>query len=306
VRDLPAILGNAAEEFRASIEREVRTVLEAAQSRAGEIERQAEFNASQREQLSEHRAQQIVDTVYGRASRVLDSIDLVESALSGMLDALRAELQSLAPHGQSEALAQPANEPGLSLEEETAARKGREELAQFLSPAEEPPLERESVEPPSAEEPAAAEEPVAEVTFPEQAAPEAPLPEAPAAVQTKPAQPEAAETERAEASPDQSDGAEQPTDWQEDEGWPGPVPITPEAHMDASTADGMSEFDQMVRRQLMKMRSNGKTRAEAEHFLERFHFAGDYLGLLDEVYGANGAADPPRRRRLLSRLRRRD
>jgi hypothetical protein len=301
--DLPAILETAAEEFRASIEREVRTVIETAQSRAAEIERQAEFNASQREQLSEHRAQQIVDTVFSRATRVLDSIDLVESALSGMLDALRAELQSLAPHEQDEALTpgSQADEPQSSVEQETARP---EEPQRFLTPAAEQegepeqapvaeaPAQEAAVAEPSAQE--AAEETVAEAR--EESAPEPSGSDREAAAQAQP------ETEQ---SSGEAESAQHATEWQQHEGWPGPIPIKPEAHVDESGEGDGTEFDRMVRRQLMKMRAGGKSRAEAERFLERFHFAGDYLGLLDEVYGDNGASDPPRGRRSFWRLRRR-
>jgi hypothetical protein len=322
-RDLPAILETAAEEFRASIEREVRTVIEAAQTRAEEIERQAEFNASQREQLSEHRAQQIVDTVFNRASRVLDSIDLVESALSGMLDGLRAELQSLAPHGQIEALERQGSKPDEERREVEQEATASPEARAVLTPA---------AEQPSADKPVPTAAPATEPMSGEPPAAEAVLPEQPNAVQTEPAEPQPAEQPQPEARPQpetqaqpepeaqpqaepepheqaeqafaEAESAERSTEWQEHEGWPGPVPIKPEAHLDTS-GEGGSEFDQMVRRQLVKMRSSGKSRADAERFLERFHFAGDYLGLLDEVYGGNGAADAPGRRRLFSRLRRR-
>jgi hypothetical protein len=307
-RDLPAVLGTAAEEFRTSIEREVRTVLEAAQTRAAALERQAEFNASQREQLSEHRAKQIVDSVFNRAARVLDSIDLIENALSGMLDALRAELQSLAPHAPDDAIDAAAprdadvGEARAALEQDTPAQPEPETSSSSAGEAPRPAEPAVEAWSPPISEPVAESEPVVEsepVAAPE--APPIPAPEAPP-VEPQPAADAIAVDDQA---PAEGPPAKAESEWQEHEGWPGPAPINPEAHVGLGGEDGSSEFEQMVRRQLKKMRASGKSRAEAEHFLERFHFAGDYFGALEEIYGDNGVVPPPRRKGLFGLLRRR-
>jgi hypothetical protein len=282
-RDLPALL-SAAEEFRASIEREVRTILEAAEARATEIERRADFNATQREQVAEHRSKQIVESVFNRASRVLDSIDLVESALSGMLGALRDELQSLAPNAQEEAVGdvlEGASDSEKSLQDESARQREEE-----LPPGPQPEPAPESVQ----EEPAA-EPPPEHVDDVQE--PPAPLSGAEERDREEPA---AGEEQPPVKPPEQAPEAELPA--QEEH-----VPLTPEAQ--AGTPESTSEFDRMVRQHLMKMLASGRPRAEAERFLERFHFGGDYAVTLDEIYGEAENEPPPQRRGFIARLRRR-
>jgi outer membrane biosynthesis protein TonB len=299
-RDLPAILGSAAEEFRTSVEREVRAVLEAAQHRAYEIEHQAEFNATQREQLSEHRAKEIVESVFNRASRVLDSIDLVEGALSGMLTALREELESLAPPSLREGGGNVLEERAPATDRETAMR-----LPEALTPAG-----------PTATPPREEQAPSDETTAPEEVAPPGdegtdshePKPEPvaeepePESLHEEPEQPVSEKPEPLPAEPapaveDQPLHEEAATP--QDRGWPRAVPLGPEAGR-------TPELDQMVRQQLRKMFAAGKSRSEAERFLERFHFAGDYAVALDEIYGEPGQNHPPRRQGFFARLRRSD
>lgn len=93
--DLPALLGTATEEFRRSLERHVNQIVEAAKQQASEIQRNADREARQREQQLDVRSQELVKGVVTRASSVLDSIELVQSAISGMLAELRAEVKAL-------------------------------------------------------------------------------------------------------------------------------------------------------------------------------------------------------------------
>jgi hypothetical protein len=95
-RDLPLNLDRATEEFRASLDRYVAV----AETCAAEVEREADRYAAERRHQSEVNAQQMLEGALARASRVLDSIGLVESALSGMLDTLRAEFSELAPSSE--------------------------------------------------------------------------------------------------------------------------------------------------------------------------------------------------------------
>jgi hypothetical protein len=91
VRNLPAPLESAAEELESTIERQILGILESAQARATEIEQEAERTA-----------EEIVQDVFAHASRVLDSIELVESALGGMLGGLREELDSMVANQRNE------------------------------------------------------------------------------------------------------------------------------------------------------------------------------------------------------------
>jgi hypothetical protein len=119
VGTLPAPLESAAEELESTIERQIVRVLEAAQARAQAIENEAE-----------HTADEIVQDVFSRASRVIDSIELVQSALNGMVIGLREELDSMVANQQSEraadALAQgrqlrlPADQGGGTTQERPA------------------------------------------------------------------------------------------------------------------------------------------------------------------------------------------
>ena len=93
--DLPALLGSATEEFRRSLERHVQQIVDAAKEQAAEIEREAHRNAKEKEQQLDVRSQELVQGVVNRAASVLDSIELVQTAISGMLAELRAEVKAL-------------------------------------------------------------------------------------------------------------------------------------------------------------------------------------------------------------------
>jgi hypothetical protein len=103
-RDLPLNIGRATEEFNESLDRHLARLMEAAQTRASEVEREADRYASRKHTESETGAQQMLEAAFARASRALDSIELIESALSGMLHTLRAEFEELAPGGSREAV----------------------------------------------------------------------------------------------------------------------------------------------------------------------------------------------------------
>jgi hypothetical protein len=104
-RDLPLNIGRATEEFNESLDRHLARLMEAAQTRASEVEREADRYASRKRNESQAGAQQMLEAAFARASRALDSIELIESALSGMLDTLRAEFEELAPGSPREAVA---------------------------------------------------------------------------------------------------------------------------------------------------------------------------------------------------------
>ncbi len=81
-----------------------------------------------------------------------------------------------------------------------------------------------------------------------------------------------------------------------------PEPVEPEDPAGPSATS--PEFDEMIQAEIQGMFREGKTRADALHFLERFRLGDNYIGLLDEIYlqeqgGTSG------RRGLRGRLRRR-
>jgi hypothetical protein len=170
--ELPAILGTATEEFRRSLEEHVRRIIETAEGHAAEIERGADAKAREREQQLTVREQQLtvrahettvrteeaVQQAIGRASRVLDSIDLIQSAISGMLTELRAELKSIEQGDFAEAdVPRQTGGPAISLKppQREATATAREQINPPAPPA--PPAPRPAATPtPTIAEPAAA------------------------------------------------------------------------------------------------------------------------------------------------------
>ena len=281
------MLGTATEDFRRSLEDHVRRIIEAAEGHAAEIERGADAKAREREQqlnVRERnlttraeetvvRTEEAVQQAIGRASRVLDSIDLIQSAISGMLTELRAELKSIEEGDLGDPEARiAAGGPALGLKppEQQAAR----------------PPEPEQISPPSAPTPSPA--PTISKSAPAAASPSAPSPPAsaapaPPAPAPKPPRPAPQHApSRAPEAPPQIEEA----------------PAEPD-HNGASSA----EFDQMIHAEIRRMYESGKTRDDVETFLGRLELGNEYSGLLDELYKKGGGSANRGRKGLFGRRR---
>jgi hypothetical protein len=271
--DLPALLGSATEEFRRSLERHVQQIVEAAKEQAAEIERDAHRSAKQREEQLDVRSQELVQGVVTRAASVLDSIELVQTAISGMLAELRAEVKALESGASEESgPVEPASRPPALIG--TDQRLAREAPAQ--------PTQAQVSQP---------QAPPSSTAAPAQPAPAT-------TTQSKPApQPPAKpETQQTPTKPE----AQQPTQQAE----PGPLVEQAPAENKAGTsrADSSAEFDQMIHGEIRRMFQSGKSRQDVESFLARFELGDNYLGLLDELYSHK---DPSGRRRIFGRRRER-
>jgi hypothetical protein len=274
--DLPALLGSATEEFRRSLERHVQQIVDAAKEQAAEIERDAQRNAREKEQQLDVRAQELVQGVVNRAASVLDSIELVQTAISGMLAELRSEVKALESGASSaDSSGHPAARPPALIG--TDQRQAKEAPATPSQARVEPTKPQADVEPtkPQAQDRIEASQP-----------PPAPKTAASAApVTTKP--------ESAPAPP-----KPEPASHEE----PGPLA---EAAADNKTgssrvSDSSAEFDQMIHGEIRRMFQSGKSREDVESFLARFELGDSYDGLLDELYSQK---DPSSRRRIFGRRR---
>lgn len=266
--DLPALLGSATEEFRRSLERHVQQIVDAAKEQAAEIEREAHRNAKEKEQQLDVRSQELVQGVVNRAASVLDSIELVQTAISGMLAELRTEVKAL--------------ESGASA---TDSAKGPSARPTALMGAD----QRQAKEAPSA---------------PTQARVEVPKPPAkeriespqlrPAATATAPPAVTAATKPAPVPAPPKPEPAGQAE--------PGPLSEqASDAKVGASrVSDSSAEFDQMIHGEIRRMFQSGKSREDVESFLARFELGDSYDGLLDELYSQK---DPSARRRIFGRRR---
>jgi vacuolar-type H+-ATPase subunit H len=289
--DLPALLGTATEEFRRSLERHVQQIVEAAKEQAAVIERDAGRDARQREQQLELRAQQreqeldlrsqeLVKGVVTRASSVLDSIELVQSAISGMLAELRAEVKALESgqaHPSPGSRAKAAIDPG---SDQRQAKEAPALVTQTPVGAPATPKTEATQSAPAKERLAERSQPAAKPVDarPEQPAPATKPPPQPAA----PQQPAA----EAQAKPKQGPLIERP-------------PIEPKPQEDRN-ANSSAEFDQMIHGEIRRMFQSGKSREDVESFLGRFELGDSYQGLLDELYSQK---DPSVRRRIFGRRR---
>jgi hypothetical protein len=275
--DLPALLGTATEEFRRSLERHVQQIVEAAKQQAAEIERGADREARQREQQLDLRSQELVKGVVTRASSVLDSIELVQSAISGMLDELRAEVKALesgeAPPSPG-ARAKAAINPGL---DQRQAKEPRAQVTQTPVAAPAAPKAEETAQSAQTKESRPAEG-SQQPAKPADARPEQPAP----AAEPEPPQPAAGP----QAEPKQGALIER-------------TPIEPTPQEDRN-ANSSAEFDQMIHGEIRRMFQSGKSREDVESFLARFELGDSYHGLLDELYSQK---DPSVRRRIFGRRR---
>jgi hypothetical protein len=270
--DLPALLGSATEEFRRSLERHVQQIVDAAKEQAAEIERDAQRDAKEKEQQLDVRAQELVQGVVNRAASVLDSIELVQTAISGMLAELRSEVKAL----ESGASGTPASKDSAARPPALLGTDQRQAQAAPVAQS------QARVDPPKAQ-------PAPERNEPPQPPPATTPP-------AKPAAPAAIQSEPVPAPPKPAE--QQPVSRQE------PGPLTEQAQESKAGAgrvsDSSAEFDQMIHGEIRRMFQSGKSRDEVESFLGRFELGDSYDGLLDELYSQK---DPSSRRRIFGRRR---
>jgi vacuolar-type H+-ATPase subunit H len=296
--DLPALLGTATEEFRRSLERHVQQIVEAAKEQAATIERDADrearerqqqldLRAREREQQLDIRSQELVKGVVTRASSVLDSIELVQSAISGMLAELRAEVKAL-ESGEVQpspgARAKPAINPGSDQRQaKEPSTGGRAEMTQtpVAAPATPKAATTQSAQTKESR-PAEGSQPAAKPADPPPAQPAPAAEPQPPAAKPQPQQPAA----EAEGKPKQGPLIERSL-------------MEPKPQEDRN-ANSSAEFDQMIHGEIRRMFQSGKSRDDVESFLARFELGDSYHGLLDELYSQK---DPSARRRIFGRRR---
>jgi hypothetical protein len=92
---LPASLGTATEDFRATVESEVARIMERAEHRADEIKNRAREKASRIEQSSDRRAREVLQDSRERISKMLAGLDAVERGVGETARSLRAETQRM-------------------------------------------------------------------------------------------------------------------------------------------------------------------------------------------------------------------
>ena len=91
----PAPVVSAAEELRSTVERQLGQIVEAAESRAAEIENRALENASQIEREADRRAVEALEASIERAQWTLTAIDAFEREIGEAVGSLRHEVERL-------------------------------------------------------------------------------------------------------------------------------------------------------------------------------------------------------------------
>lgn len=86
----------ATENLESFVADKVREILEAAVSKAEQIEREAGERAEQTRREAERKSEALLDEAFTRAWRILDGIDLLENGVGDMIGALRAEMEGFA------------------------------------------------------------------------------------------------------------------------------------------------------------------------------------------------------------------
>jgi len=66
---------------------------------------------------------------------------------------------------------------------------------------------------------------------------------------------------------------------------PGPRPDRTREN-GAASAGSHAEVEQMITEQVAILHREGRPRTEAEHLVKRFKYGGDYLHIIDEIYGS--------------------
>ena len=279
--DLPALLGSATDEFRRSLERHVEQIVAAATEQAAEIERDARRDAKQREEQLDLRSQELVQGVVTRAASVLDSIELVQSAISGMLAELRAEVKALESGGSGDSRPADSTRPQALIGADQRIAKEAPTTPEAPSkPASAVPVQDEGTSTTEEEPSPAADTPVASTEPAQSAEDSEPAPSAEPVQETSPPQeepPPAAEGPLVEQAPTAAKAA-------------------------TGRGDSSAEFDQMIHGEIRRMFQSGKSREDVERFLGRFELGDSYQGLLDELYSQK---DPSGRRRIFGRRRER-
>jgi hypothetical protein len=270
---LPASLGTVTDELKSTVERQLRQIVEAAESRAAAIEDAALRKAAETEREAAVRAEDLFKTGSDRAEAMLETIDLLESEIGVVMSALRAEAQSLKSELDDRRSMAATAAPDSVSDQAPAAP-----TAQTSAPAE-------------PEQPSAAPDPA-----PPPSTPSADT--APQATTVTTAAPiaELAQTD-APLEPTASEGAQRT----ETQAEPLAAPAQPDPATDGAPAPDERET---IRAQIVAMLHSGKPRAEAEAALMRLKQGSHYIDLLDEVYSLNQSNYPPqsRRRGLFRRL----
>jgi hypothetical protein len=104
-------LDAATRDLQSFVEHEVQEILDAAVSRAEQIEREATRRAKQTTQDAVRKSEALLKEAFTRAWRILDGIDLLENGVGDMIAALRAEMESFAADLGSSNGAGPARRP---------------------------------------------------------------------------------------------------------------------------------------------------------------------------------------------------
>ena len=91
----PTPVVSAAEELRSTVERQLSQIVEAAETRAAEIENRALENASHIEREADRRAVDALDVSIERARRTLTAIDAFEHEIGETVGSLRREVERL-------------------------------------------------------------------------------------------------------------------------------------------------------------------------------------------------------------------
>jgi flagellar biosynthesis/type III secretory pathway protein FliH len=322
-RDLNALVGTAADDLRTSLERQVREILSVAEQRAAEIERRADRYLEERRQESERQAQEAVEGVFARARQVLDSVELVQSALGGMLADLRKDLDGLPPlDGASPPIeARGAAQIPPARPQEPSLEAAERELSRTVSEPEPPPVESEPEPPPVESEQEArwdeSEQRESEPEIPSQR--EASPPTAYQETRANPVPPEPSGPPPIGARPEFDPGLITPTKPErplrqetqvsqplEPEPLTRAVPLKLERERErAGEPENPEHFNQMIKAELRNMFRMGRSRAEAEAFLRRFRLGENYVGMLDDLQAEAARDRKARGGGFLGRLRRR-
>jgi hypothetical protein len=267
--ELLASLGSAAEQFTATVERQVREIIEAAEERASRIESEALERARQVELRSQAYEEQVRRETAARASQMLEGLAYLDEGLN-VLRELREEVAGIAETSPAEGEHRTEDEPRTAEQE-------------WLEQSHEPdegsadPTAGESAEPPTEEE--------ATPRWPEESVGE----EGEASSSSNPvAAAIEGDAQAAEAAAPVRPGRVQ----------------NGALSTSATSEEERSELNGMIRGQIVRMYEQGKSRDEVERLLMRFKLGESYIGMLDEVYGREEPAQAPRKRRRFRRRRR--
>jgi hypothetical protein len=285
--ELPPHLGSAADEFRFTVERQVREIVETAEDRAAAIEREAEARARQIE-LAEENARELREKTAEKAAQLLEGIEFLEHGLA-MLRELREEMEGLAPG--------PVGDRRAEAPEAEGAAEGPAERSEPVETAGE----------------AAADEP-----GPDEAPAPDPLEASDAGdddgnhlydYERDGEGDRGSEHEYDPSAPGDEAQLEAPSGEREATSQAEEQIPDPEHDVNGGfsrpAAEGAeeTELNAMVREQIVRMHEQGKSRAEVERLLMRFKLGESYISMLDQIY-QEGPEHELSKRRLFGRRRR--